>query len=110
MMRFLVVILAPLLLVGCILTPGKFTSTMTINTDRTFAFTYKGEVYAIDPSSALKGIGEKPATDETPAAKPAISKTAAANTKRGKTPEAAPDADTETKNREIAAALSKEVC
>ena len=47
-MRYLIAILAPLLLVGCILSPGKFTSTMTINADRTFAFTYQGEVIASD--------------------------------------------------------------
>ena len=47
MMRLLLAVLAPLLLVGCILTPGKFASTMTINADRTFAFTYKGEVIEI---------------------------------------------------------------
>ena len=54
-MRYLIAILAPLLLVGCILSPGKFTSTMTINADRTFAFTYKGEVIASDPSEAQIG-------------------------------------------------------
>ncbi len=107
MMRFLIVVFAPLLLLGCVLTPGKFTSTMTINADHTFAFTYKGEVYAIDPSSALKGIGDKPATDETP--KAAVYQIASSNRKQGKPPEAAPDADNETKNREIAAALSKEL-
>jgi hypothetical protein len=109
MMRFLIAVLAPLLLVGCILTPGKFVSTMTINADRTFAFTYKGEVYAIDPSSALKGIGDKPATEESPTAKPTVYQIASTNRKQGKPPEAAPDADSETKNREIAASLSKEL-
>lgn len=108
MMRFLIAILAPLLLLGCVLTPGKFTSTMTINADRTFAFTYKGEVYAIDPSAALKGIGDKPTTEDTPDAKPAVYQIASTNRKAGKPPEIAPDADSETKNREIAAALSKE--
>ena len=107
MMRLLIVLLAPLLLVGCILTPGKFTSTMTINADRTFAFTYKGEVYAIDPSSALKGIGDKPVTDEPIDAKPAVYQIA--TRKKAKPAEPAPDADSEKKNREIAASLSKEL-
>ena len=109
--KFMVALAAPLLLVGCILTPGKFTSTLTINADRTFAFTYKGEVYAIDPSSALKGIGDKPAGGDTDApaeAKPSVYKIAAkSKSKRNAVSE--PDADSEAKNREIAAALSKEV-
>lgn len=105
---FTLAILAPLLLLGCVLTPGKFTSTLVINTDRSFAFTYKGEVIAVDPSSALKGIGDKPATEETPDAKPTVYQIASVNRKKGKTPDDAPDADSETKNREIAAALSKE--
>jgi hypothetical protein len=106
MMRFLAAILAPLLLLGCILSPGKFVSTMTINTDRTFSFTYKGEVYASNPSEALKGVGDKPAVDPEPEAKPATYHTIADNPKAGAEPE--PAEDDESKNREIAVALSKE--
>lgn len=109
MMRFLIVVLAPLLLLGCVLSPGKFVSTMRINADRTFAFTYTGEVYAIDPSSALKGISDKPATGTPePEVKPSVYQIAAVNSKRGLQPEAKPDEDADTKNREIAATLSKE--
>ena len=107
-MRYLIAILAPLLLVGCILSPGKFTSTMTIDADRTFAFTYKGEVIASDPSEALKGIGDKPATDPEPDAKPAVYRTAAVNPKADSGPETAPAEDSEAKYREMAVALSKE--
>ncbi len=109
MMRILIAIVAPLLLVGCILSPGKFASTMTVNADRTFAFTYKGEVYASNPSEALKGVGDKPAT-ETPDAdtKPAVYQIAAVNPKAGSAPDPEPTEDDETKNREIAVALSKE--
>lgn len=39
---------APLLLAACVLTPGKFTSTLTVNKDRSFAYTYVGEVIAFD--------------------------------------------------------------
>ncbi len=86
MIRTLVLaILAPLLLLGCVLAPGKFVSTMTINADRSFAFTYKGEVIAVHPRSSVKDTGDKVATESDK-----------------------PDADRETKNREIAAALSKE--
>lgn len=48
---------APLLLFGCILTPGKFVSTLSVNADRSFTFTYKGEVIAIDMGDEMaKGM------------------------------------------------------
>ena len=107
-MRVLVALLLPFALTSCLLTPGKFVSTMTINADRTFAFTYKGEVIALDPSAAMKGFGDKPGTsddEDAPTAKPSVWRTA---TNPKKAPDA-PEEDTETKNRAIAAALSKEV-
>lgn len=95
-LKLAIAITAPLLLLGCVLTPGKFVSTMTINADRSFAFTYKGEVIAIDPGSAMKGLGDKPAdATETP-----VPLSLAKDNK--------PDEAAETKNRAIAAALSKE--
>lgn len=42
--RWLVAIAAPLLLASCILTPAKFVSTLDIRADRSFTFTYLGEV------------------------------------------------------------------
>jgi hypothetical protein len=39
------------LLSSCLLTPGKFTSTLDIKRDRSFTFTYVGEVIAQPPSS-----------------------------------------------------------
>lgn len=47
-------LLLPLALAACLFTPGNFESTLTIHKDRTFTFTYKGEVVAID----LKGMGD----------------------------------------------------
>ncbi|MCW3836508.1 hypothetical protein ACFQ1E_10205 [Sphingomonas canadensis] len=38
----------PLLLVSCVFTPGKFTSALTIHVDRSFTFSYTGEVNAVD--------------------------------------------------------------
>lgn len=43
------------LLSGCLLTPGKFTSTLDIKRDRSFTFTYVGEVIAQPPSSGTDG-------------------------------------------------------
>ena len=37
-----------LLLSACLVTPGKFVSTLDIRADRSFTFTYKGEVIASD--------------------------------------------------------------
>lgn len=101
-------IVAPLFLLGCVLSPGKFVSTMTVNADRTFAFTYKGEVISADPSETFKGIGDKPASEEAPDAKPAVYRTATVNPKAGSEPAEEPAEDSESKNREIATALSKE--
>ncbi|WP_422055730.1 hypothetical protein [Sphingomonas sp.] len=52
-------ILAPVLLVGCAFSPGKFTSTLTILADRSFTFSYQGEVIAVDLASEMaKGMGD----------------------------------------------------
>lgn len=60
-------VLAPVLLVGCAFSPGKFTSTLTILADRSFTFSYQGEVIAVDIAGemakgmgdAFKGLGDK---------------------------------------------------
>jgi hypothetical protein len=50
---------APLLLASCLLTPGKFTSTLDIRADRSFTFTYVGEVVFVDPAEAMaQGMAE----------------------------------------------------
>jgi hypothetical protein len=50
---------ATLLLSACLVTPGKFVSTMDIRADRSFTFTYKGEVIASDsgPNGGVTGGG-----------------------------------------------------
>jgi hypothetical protein len=103
---------APIILFGCILTPGKFVSTMTINADRSFAFTYKGEVIAIDPSSELsKGL--KSSSDESADSDtaPLADSDETSKTKPKATAKAANDSkgdDDEVKRRALAEALSKE--
>ena len=83
--RLAALLAAPLLLTGCLLTPGKFTSKLTINADRSFTFAYSGEVYALDPDTSLSESGADKAKET-----------------------AAKKAEAETKNRAIADALSKE--
>lgn len=75
----------PLMLASCLLAPGKFTSRLVINADRSFSFNYLGEVYALDPEASMRS------EDEAKAA-----------------PDAAKKAELEAKYRAIADALSKE--
>lgn len=98
-MRVAAALVAPLLLWGCVLTPGKFVSSLTVNADRTFAFAYKGEVVAIDPSSSMKRLADSSETtaEESDTVKAEPSK-----------PDVNAEAEADAKNREIAAALSKE--
>ncbi len=44
MTRLLTILMAPLLLTGCMLSPGKFTSELQLLADDTFAFSYTGEI------------------------------------------------------------------
>lgn len=53
-MRFAFVAAAALLLSSCILSPGKFVSTLHIAKDRSFTFTYVGEVILLDPASSMQ--------------------------------------------------------
>ncbi|QUT05207.1 hypothetical protein KFK14_19755 [Sphingobium phenoxybenzoativorans] len=116
--RAALVLASSLLLSACFLTPGKFTSTLDIRADRSFAFTYKGEVIAVDMDSAMNAsdaIGNDvgaPSGEESVYRDIALRDAAA---KPGKTPKpAAPDddfsdgKDSKQKMLAIAAALSRE--
>ncbi len=103
--RFAFAVIAPLFLFGCILTPGKFVSSLTINKDRTFTFLYKGEVIAIDPSSEFtkgmsKGLEEK-ASGQKDADENSVDTTSSKSTDKN-------DDAAENKRRQMAEALSKE--
>jgi hypothetical protein len=83
--RLAALLAASLLLAGCLLTPGKFTSKLTINADRSFTYAYAGEIYASDPEPAATDPSGKEVPDDANKA-----------------------SEKETKNRAIADALSKE--
>jgi len=100
--RLIAVLLLPLLLASCVLAPGKFTSTLTINADRSFAFTYAGEVIAIDAGDSLKGLEDLKFSTEDNDKKSADAEAKQAAKK------AAARAEAEKRNRAIAAALGKE--
>ncbi|WP_150290548.1 hypothetical protein [Sphingobium estronivorans] len=55
------VLAVSLLLSACLVTPGKFESTLDIRADRSFSFTYKGEILASDIG---KGLGSPPSNDD----------------------------------------------
>lgn len=111
--KWLIALAAPLLLASCVLVPGKFASTLDIRADRTFTFTYKGEVIGIDFAKDFgKGLGDlgKDDGDKSDDGGDDTSNSAyltpAAWQKNA--PGAAADSDTDAKFRAIAAALSKE--
>ena len=66
--RWLALILAPLMLTSCLLVPAKFTSSLDIRADRTFTFTYVGEVQLVkskEPSaSEPSGPEDEPGNSE----------------------------------------------
>lgn len=115
--RILFALCAPLLLSACLLTPGKFASTLDIRADRSFTFTYKGEVIALDMSKEMmKGLpsGDEPKEEkqsldgETPDEAPSPIAFAAEEEKPNEKPDPAKDADDDTKMKAMAEALSKE--
>lgn len=90
--RIAAALLLPLALAACVLAPGKFTSMLTINADRSFAFTYQGEVYAMDVGKSLSGsLGNSNGKTKPDPAQDAQDK-----------------AEADRKAREIAAALGRE--
>lgn len=58
MNRFVLALLAPLLLASCFFAPGKFVSDMRVDADGDFSFAYKGEiVFMTDPDKMGGGPG-----------------------------------------------------
>jgi len=100
----------PLALASCVLAPGKFVSTLRIDADHHFTFSYVGEVYALDMSDGMKGLGDTPSDSATPASSDGGAPTMQhlAFQSEDKPDPAKKKAATDARNREIAAALSKE--
>lgn len=107
-LRLAIAAAAPLLLVGCLLTPGKFTSTLSIGADRHFAFTYQGEVYAAEEDGGMGKLSRADDTDGDDATEQAaFILTGQAKDDDAKAA-AAKKAATEAKRREVAVMLAKE--
>jgi hypothetical protein len=104
------VLLLPLALAACLFTPGKFDSTLTVRKDRSFTFTYKGEVMAIDLKGLGEGMGDMKVTPHEDGDE--------AKTEDGDTPEKTPaetaaeearkKAEKDAEYRELATQLAKE--
>ena len=52
--RLAALLAAPLLLASCLLSPGKFVSSLDIRKDRSFTFAYQGEILLLDPSEGIQ--------------------------------------------------------
>ncbi len=103
--RLLLILAMPLVLTSCLFTPGKFTATLDIGADRSFAFTFVGEVISVDPSAEMaKGMAGMMAAG---AAKGGPGKSAATTPSPTATADA--KAELDRKNRQIAETLSKEL-
>lgn len=105
--RLALVLLAPLVLTGCFLAPGKFTSSLTVNADRTFTYTYVGEVYGFNPDDAMKGLDDKKGEDDAAPANSALQKIAFQDEAGGENAKDKQES-ADAKFREMAAALTKE--
>jgi len=111
--RIALVLLLPCLLASCVLTPGKFVSSLKIDADRHFTFTYVGEVIALQDDDMTKGLGDLGTPSPTDPASsdedgtPTLQQIALQKDSPAESP-AAKKAAADAKNRAIAAALSKE--
>jgi len=117
-MRFAFVAAAALTLSSCILSPGKFVSTLHIAKDRSFTFTYVGEVILLDPASAMsQGLqdglaGDSPPSGESMDDDDVVAANAADDAAPAPAAPAAPAAESAQRIEEakaVAEALSKEV-
>lgn len=64
--RLIIALAAPLLLTGCLLSPGKFNSTLDLKRDGSFTFTYIGEIVVTDMSPPPAEFSASPCfSDET---------------------------------------------
>jgi hypothetical protein len=92
LVRMIAACMMPLLLAACLFQPGKFSSTLDINADRSFVFTYLGEIQVADMEKMTEGM--TPTSDDKESAPPA---------------EVKPKGMTEAEKAALAETLAKEV-
>jgi hypothetical protein len=106
--RWALALAAPLLLASCFLTPGQFTSTLNIRADRSFTFTYVGEVVVSDPSSAF-AQGMQEGIQEAAEGQDEDSDDADEDTEEQSAQPARPQEMTEAQRQAVIDALSREI-
>lgn len=67
LLRWVLALPGVMALSACLVTPGKFESSLDIRADRSFSFAYKGEIIASDSGKGAMGIPE-PASEDGDAA------------------------------------------
>lgn len=67
LLRWVLALLGVMALSACLVTPGKFESSLDIRADRSFSFAYKGEIIASDSGKGAMGVPE-PASEDGEAA------------------------------------------
>lgn len=67
LLRWVLALPGVMALSACLVTPGKFESSLDIRADRSFSFAYKGEIIASDSGKGAMGIPE-PASEDGEAA------------------------------------------
>lgn len=108
--------LLPMLLSACLVTPGKFESTLDIQADRSFTFTYRGEIIATDMGKGLGGMDvpddDGSDDDAAPTTQDSVYRTALFRRTSGEAGEQSfanrKDAGDDAKMRAIADALTRE--
>ncbi|WP_373488420.1 hypothetical protein [Blastomonas sp.] len=64
LLRLVATLTAPLLLTGCLLSPGKFTSSLDVMRDGSFTFRYAGEIVMVDTTSPPAEFSPSPCYDD----------------------------------------------
>lgn len=107
LIHLILAMLGSLLLSACLVTPGRFESSLDIRADRSFAFTYKGEILASDMGKdSLGGIGNDNSDDDSQEeASPTLLQIAA---REERFDDLSPSSDDDAQMQAIATALSKE--
>jgi hypothetical protein len=101
LLRWVLALPGVMALSACLVTPGKFDSSLDIRADRSFSFAYKGEIIASDSGKGAMGLPE-PASEDGKAEPAQLLLIAATKA------DSEADNDDDAQMRAIAEALTKE--
>jgi hypothetical protein len=106
--RLAAILAAPFLLASCLLSPGRFVSSLDIHKDRSFTFAYQGEVLLLDPSEGIQKGMTDALGGESKEEKEDKEDKAAPEANQGDSASAAPSGQLENQRKAVLEALSKE--